>query len=195
MSGAAPRFLILASGSPRRRTLLEEHGYRFEVCAPNIAEISTDALTLRELALCNAVRKGISVAAAKPDAIVLAADTLVALEEEIIGKPRNLENAISILKRLSGRMHEVCTAVFIRHSVARRQVAFFEISRVHFRCLTNDLIASYLSKVNPLDKAGGYAAQGEGADIIAKIEGSFTNVVGLPMERTLVELRRFGIEP
>jgi septum formation protein len=187
--------LVLASASPRRRALLEKNGYRFSVRAPAIAEISNDALTVRELALCNATRKGLAVASAMPREIVLAADTLVAIDGDIIGKPRDFDDAISILKRLSGRAHEVCTAVFICHRATRRRSSFCELSRVHFRRLTSNEIRSYLAKMNPLDKAGAYAAQGIGSEIIEKIDGSFSNVVGLPMERTAAELRRFGIEP
>jgi septum formation protein len=135
------------------------------------------------------------VAAAIPDDVVLAADTLVAIDDRIIGKPRDFEDAISILQRLSGRAHEVCTAVFICHLTKKRKASFCEISRVHFRRLTSNTIQAYLAKVNPLDKAGAYAAQGAVSEIIARIDGSFTNVVGLPMERTAAELRRFGIEP
>jgi septum formation protein len=190
----SPSF-VLASASPRRRALLEELGYRFSVRVPNVAEVSSNALTLRELALCNATRKGLAVAAAVPSAVVLAADTLVALDNDIIGKPQDFNDAISILQRLSGRAHEVCTAVFICHSATKRRSSFCEISRVYFRDLTSNRIRSYLVKVNPLDKAGAYAAQGAGSEIIEKIDGSFTNVVGLPMEKTTIELRRFGIKP
>jgi septum formation protein len=150
---------------------------------------------VRELALWNAMRKGLSVAAAVPSEVVLAADTLVAIDGDIIGKPRDFDEARSFLRRLSGRVHEVCTAVFICDLARERRASFCEISHVHFRDLTSNRIRSYLSKINPLDKAGAYAAQGIGSEIIEKIEGSFTNVVGLPLERTAIELRRFGIEP
>jgi septum formation protein len=189
-----PATFILASASPRRRTLLEERGYTFSVRSPEITELASTALTVRELALCNAARKGMAVAAALPYAVVLGADTLVALDGDIFGKPRDLDDAISILRRLSGRMHEVCTAVFICHLATRRRLSFCELSHVYFRNLTSNKIRSYLARVNPLDKAGAYAAQGIGSEIIEKIEGSFTNVVGLPMERTVTGLRRFGIE-
>lgn len=190
----APSF-ILASASPRRRALLQEHGYRFRVRSAAIAEVSSDAFTLRELVLCNAVRKGLAVATSSPEEVVLAADTLVAIDDEIIGKPRDFDDATSILRRLSGRAHEVCTAVFICHLARKRRAVICELSRVYFRSLTSNRIRSYLSRVNPLDKAGAYAAQRFGSEVIDKIEGSFTNVVGLPMQRTATELRRFGIEP
>ena len=187
--------LVLASGSPRRVALLAEAGFEFESVAPRIAEKFVIDLTLRELTIWNAIRKGVSVARAYPDKIVLAADTLVAFEDEIIGKPADLEQAAQILRRLSGRTHEVCSAVFICRLSSGTSTTFHEVSRVRFRRLSSATIENYLAKVNPLDKAGAYAAQGSGAEIIAKIDGSYTNVVGLPMEKTVAALAKFGIQP
>ncbi len=187
--------LVLASRSPRRNTLLAKAGFEFESLSPRVAEKFDLDLTLRELTAWNAIRKGISVARAHPHKVVLAADTLIALNDDIIGKPADFSEAAQILRRLSGRTHEVCSAVFICHFAAGRTAAFREISRVRFRRLSNALIDNYLAKVHPLDKAGAYAAQGHGAEIIAKINGSYTNVVGLPMERTVVALAEFGIQP
>jgi septum formation protein len=187
------RRLVLASASPRRQELLSAAGFKFEVLPPSVSEISSPGLTLRELTLCNATRKGMAAAIQSPGAVILAADTLVALQGSVIGKPADLEEAAATLRRLSGRAHEVCSAVFIREGF--RTCAFTEISIVHFRRLNERAISDYLAKVNPLDKAGAYAAQGDGADIIDRVEGSFTNVVGLPMEKTLRALRDFGIEP
>ncbi|MDP9253492.1 MAG: Maf family protein [Verrucomicrobiota bacterium] len=186
---------VLASGSPRRGGLLKEAGYRFTVRAADVEEISNRSLTLCEIALCNATRKGLRVARAHPDAVVLAADTLVALHGEVMGKPADLKEAMSILRQLSGRTHEVCSAVFICDLERARSCAFHEISRVRFRSLSGHEIRDYIASVDPLDKAGAYAAQSRGSAIIARIDGSFTNVVGLPMEKTTAALRRFGIEP
>ncbi len=187
--------LVLASDSPRRAALLAEAGFEFETVSPCVAEKFDLDLTLRELTMWNAIRKGIPVARANPDKIVLAADTLIALEEEIIGKPVDLSEATQTLLRLSGRTHEVCSAVFIHRFAAGQPAAFHEISRVRFRRLSKAQINRYLAKVHPLDKAGAYAAQGHGAEIIARIEGSFSNVVGLPMEQTRRVLRQFGVRP
>ena len=190
-----PPPLVLASVSPRRRALLEEAGYQFKVRAPTISEISNPALTLREIVLCNATRKTLVVARARPEAVVLGADTLVAIEGEVIGKPIDLEDATAILRRLSGRTHQVCSAVFVCHLEPARALSFYEISHVRFRRLTRNAIRDYLAKVDPLDKAGAYAAQGHGAEIIEQVDGSFTNVIGLPMEKTVAALRQFGVEP
>jgi len=187
------RRLVLASGSPRRYELLSAAGFEFEVISPSVSEISSRGLTLRELTLYNATRKGVAAAARSPGAVILAADTLVALRGRVIGKPADLQDAAATLRCLSGREHEVCSAVFICEGI--RVCCFSEISSVRFRRLSERVIRNYLAKINPLDKAGAYAAQGHGADIIDRIEGSFTNVVGLPMEKTLRALSCFGIEP
>jgi len=187
--------LLLASGSPRRAALLAEAGFDFETVSPRIEEKFDVDLTLRELTMWNAIRKGTSVARMRPDRVVLAADTLIAFEGKVIGKPADLSNAAQILRRLSGRTHEVCSAVFICHFATGRWATIDEISHVRFRRLTTTKIDNYLAKVDPLDKAGAYAAQGCGAEIIAKIDGSYTNVVGLPMEKTLAALAQFGIQP
>ena len=186
---------MLASGSPRRAALLSEAGFEFEIASPRVVEKFDAALTLRELTLWNAIRKGISVAQTRPDAVVLAADTLVALANQVIGKPADLSEATQMLRRLSGRTHEVCSAVAIYQQTSGRSAIFQDVSRVCFHRLSNETIERYLAKVDPLDKAGAYAAQGSGSEIIARIEGSFTNVVGLPMEKTVAALAKFGVRP
>ena len=187
--------LLLASKSPRRAELLAQAGFEFNVVAPSTLERSDVDLTLCELTLLNAVRKGMPIARLHPDKVVISADTLVALGGEIIGKPFDLEHAAEILRRLSGRTHEVCSAVLICHCATARSTVFQETSCVRFRPLTEAQIDNYLRKVNPLDKAGAYAAQREGAVIIDEIEGSYTNVVGLPMEKTVTALAEFGVQP
>src|SRR5438309_560672 len=145
---------------------------------PSVNEVSIAHLSLRELTIANATRKGLAVSHVHPHRIVLAADTLVALEGEIIGKPRDLNHAGVILRRLSGRTHDVCTGVCIVGP--QKKISFAEISQVRFRRLNESDIANYFRVVNPIDKAGAYAAQAAGRSIIASIEGSFTNVIGLP---------------
>jgi len=189
-----PRF-VLASGSPRRRQLLEDAGYKFETIVSPVEEISHDWFTIRELTVCNATRKALGVAQASPNAVVLGADTLVSLDDEVLGKPADLQEAAQILRRLSGRSHTVWTAVCLCHSASGRWQSFHVVSRVTFRDLTDSAIQDYFEKVNPLDKAGAYAAQGHGQEIIQRIEGSYSNVVGLPMERTLSALAGFGVTP
>jgi len=187
--------LVLASGSPRRRELLSSAGIRFEIAAPDVEENASRALTIRELTTWNATRKALDVASQRPDAVVLGADTLVALDGKIIGKPVDMAEATAIIRRLRDRVHEVCTAVFICWAGGNRVASFHVFSRVKFRDLNEREISNYLAKINPLDKAGAYAAQGHGAEIIREIRGSYTNVVGLPMKETLRALSAFGIEP
>jgi septum formation protein len=187
-----PRF-VLASGSPRRRELLSGAGYEFEVVAPPVDEVAHPWLTIRELTSWNAARKAARVSRMMPDAVVLAADTLVTIDGKVLGKPKDMAEALRILRRLSGRAHEVWTAVRVNHAAHNRAHGFHEMSRVHFRSLNDRAIREYLAKIDPLDKAGAYAAQGHGNEIIERIEGSYTNVVGLPMEKAALALREFGI--
>ncbi len=189
-----PRF-VLASASPRRQHLLSEAGLRFEIVVPQTAEVASRALTVRELTMGNAAIKAMSVARLNPEAVVLGADTLVALDGTLIGKPANHGAAFRILQRLSGREHTVCTSVTVCSLAQRKRINFCVVSQVHFRTLEAPEIRAYLTKIDPLDKAGAYAAQGHGAEIIDRICGSYTNVVGLPMGETLVALRKFKVRP
>ncbi len=187
--------LLLASNSPRRRELLLEAGFDFEISAAEVAERFDVDLTLRELTAFNAMRKGMASARLRPNDVVLAADTLVAVDGHILGKPKDKAEAVAMLERLSGREHDVCTSVCICHLAEAKSNSFYALSRVYFRELDRNKIDNYLTRVNPLDKAGAYAAQGFGSEIIEKIEGSYTNVVGLPMEKTIPALAAFGIAP
>jgi septum formation protein len=189
-----PRF-VLASASPRRRQLLSAAGYEFDVVSPRVEEVGHDWLTIRELTIWNAARKAAVVSGMWPEAVVLGADTLVTIDGDVLGKPADMADAVRILKRLSGRAHEVWTAVRIVDAARRSSQSFHEMSRVYFRSLDGRAIRNYLAKINPLDKAGAYAAQGDGKEIIEKIEGSYTNVVGLPMEKTSRALALFGVMP
>lgn len=189
-----PRF-VLASASPRRRQLLSDAGYEFDVVSPGVEEVAHGWLTIRELTIWNAARKATDVSKSLPDAVVLAADTLVMIDGDVLGKPSDFEEAVTVLQRLSGRAHEVWTAVRITHAARAKSESFHEISRVHFRKLDDRAIRNYLAKIDPLDKAGAYAAQGHGTEIIDRIDGSYTNVVGLPMEKTSRALRAFGVTP
>jgi septum formation protein len=194
-SNVAQSRLVLASGSPRRQELLQEAGYDFEIVRSEIEERFDPQLSLGEITIWNAMRKGMSVARAYPGAVVLAADTLVSLGGEIIGKPKNMTDALAILRRLSGQTHQVCTGVFVGRRVDSAFSVFREISHVTFKKLNERCLRDYLSTVNPLDKAGAYAAQKNGAEIIAKIDGSRSNVVGLPMEQTAAALENFRVQP
>jgi septum formation protein len=184
--------LILASASPRRVELLRQLSLEFKVVPGDVAEIHQEQMTARELSQVNAYRKARAVAKRFPDALVLAADTLVYLEAALFGKPATLEEAYQMLERLEGRTHHVVTGTCLLHLRKHRQAVFAESTAVTFRSLDAVKIRRYLNRVNPLDKAGAYAIQEEGDMIVEKIAGSYTNVVGLPIERLGAELEAWA---
>jgi septum formation protein len=185
--------LILASESPRRAELLRQLGYEFKVVPSGTAEIHHEELTAQEIAQINAYRKARTVAKKYPDALVIGADTLVSLENALFAKPPTLEAAYEMLQQLQGKSHLVVTAICLLHLRSHRQRIFAENTTVIFKPLDAVKIRRYLTKVNPLDKAGAYAIQEEGDLIIEKVVGSYTNVVGLPMERLRTELNAWGL--
>ena len=186
--------LILASSSPRRAELLRQLGLEFKIVASDVPEIVHEHLTAREVAQINAYRKARSVAKKIPDSLVLGADTLVHFDGTILGKPANLEEAYLMLEQLKGRTHQVVTAICLLHLRGHRQKIFSVSTAVTFRPLDAVKIRRYLARVNPLDKAGAYAIQEEGDEIVEKISGSYTNVVGLPLERLRQELTSWSKE-
>ncbi len=174
--------IILASASPRRKWLLEEAGYSVECIVSGAEELEDNDLSPTELALENAFRKASAVAARFPGEVVLAADTVVWQSGQFFGKPADIPDAFRMLKTLSGRTHEVVTGVVI-HLPGRPTAKFSESSLVTFHPLDDEAIRAYLESIQPLDKAGAYAAQDDNGRIIEKIAGSVTNVIGLPLER------------
>jgi septum formation protein len=183
-----PPQLILASASPRRAELLREMGLKFRVVPSQAPEAHNEQLTARELCQLNAYRKARAIAKKIPDALVLGADTLVHMGTRLFGKPANLKEAERMLERLEGRTHQVVTGICLIHLRRLRQKIFAEATQVTFRPLDAKQIRYYLAAIDPLDKAGAYAIQEKGDLIIERIAGSFSNVVGLPMERLKSEL-------
>lgn len=183
-----PPPLILASASPRRAELLRRVQPDFQIIPSDATEIVDGELSPQEICQLNAHRKARAVAKRIPDALVLGADTLVFLEGEVMGKPRDLADARRMLARLQGRTHQVVTGVSLMHLRGHRERLFAVGTDVTFRALDESQINDYLSKMNPLDKAGAYAIQEHGNMIVAEISGSFSNVVGLPVERLEEEL-------
>lgn len=180
--------LILASGSPRRLVLLRGLGVEFNVVPSDAGEVHSEQLTATEASQLNAYRKAREVAKKFPDALVLGADTLVYLGGKLMGKPADMEEAYWMLKQLQGRTHEVVTGVCLIHLRGHRQKIFAESTSVRFRPLDPGQINDYLARIDPLDKAGGYAIQEHGDEIVDDIKGSYSNVVGLPLERLRAEL-------
>jgi len=182
--------LILASASPRRAELLRQAGFNaFDVVSPNVEESHDATLSPARLTIENAERKARAVAAQASDAVVIAADTLVYVDDEPLGKPDNLEQAVAMLKRLAGRRHQVCTGVALAGPGPAETETFATISHVSFKPLTEEQIHAYHQLCNPLDKAGGYGIQDAPDWLLARLEGSWSNVVGLPIEELIPRLR------
>jgi septum formation protein len=180
--------VILASISPRRSELLKELGVKFEVIPAEADETAPEHLTPHEICQVNAHRKARVIARKHPDALVIGADTIVCLERTIFGKPGGLREARQMLEALSGKMHEVITGVSLMHLGNRRERLFAVNTTVTFRRLTSAQVRDYVNAVHTLDKAGAYAIQEHGDRIIESIEGSRSNVIGLPLERLGKEL-------
>lgn len=183
--------IILASASPRRRELLGLLGLPFAVVASQASELNPEQLTPVEACQLNAYRKARTVAKKHPDAVVIGADTEVCLGSRVFGKPASFNDACSMLRRLQGKVHQVVTGVCLYQLRHHRQTSFAVMTHVKFHRLNSNQREGYLRRINPLDKAGAYAVQEFGHLIIEEIEGSFTNVVGLPVERLEHELNNF----
>ena len=183
--------LILASASPRRSELLRQLKVNFQVLPGNATEVAPEHLSPQEICQLNAHRKARVVAKQIPDALVLGADTLVFLDTTILGKPADRAGAHAMLALLEGRTHQVVTGVSLIHLRGHRERIFAVSTNVTFLPLTHAQINHYLDRINPLDKAGGYAIQDHGELIVSEISGSYSNVVGLPLERLAVELERW----
>ncbi len=183
--------LILASASPRRRRLLLEHGYNFRVLPAEVNEIAPPYFSPGEVTRYNARSKACAIARAHPRDLVLGVDTVVAFEGEIFGKPATMDDALVMVSRLNGHTHEVYSGVWLRQGSTGWERGFIEITRVHFRHLSESQLRAYLARIGPLDKAGAYAAQDDRGELIESFEGSFSNVIGLPMEALAEALKPF----
>lgn len=184
--------LLLASTSPRRRQILESLNLSFEVISPQSEEASAHSENVEEITMENSLlkaRSGISLAKHETD-IIIGSDTLVVLKDKVMGKPQNREDAFKMLSQLSGQWHRVVTGVALV-SKNYGELTTFDTSRIKFKSLIASEIENYVSTKEPYDKAGSYAVQGLGALLIEKIEGSYTNVMGFPIEKFLTELSLF----
>jgi septum formation protein len=185
--------LILASTSPRRAQILRDAGLAFSIISSAVDETPIPGEAPGELVLRLANAKAELVAARSVGpAIVVAADTVVVLEGQILGKPRSTDDARHMLERLSGRTHSVVTGVSLIRLPDVEQRAFVETTLVHFDRLSANEITRYLATDEPHDKAGAYAIQGRAGRYIPRIEGCYYNVVGLPLARLLSELHELG---
>ena len=185
--------LILASTSPRRHDLLALLGVPFDITNPGDVERIDPGHSPRELASLLAERKVRSCAHRYPDAVIIGSDTLIAVDDDVLGKPEGSRDAERMLRRLSGRAHTVYTAVAVRRSGRQAPDTQVEAARVWFKPLSDAAVAGYLATQEWEGKAGAYAIQGQGADLVDHIDGDFTSVVGLPLRLTANLLRRCGI--
>jgi len=176
--------LILASGSPRRSDLLRQAGLDFEIIVPQIDECPLPGEAPGDFVCRTAREKAESISA--DQAVILAADTAVVDGDRILGKPIDSDDAIKMLRSLSGRTHEVMTGVCIRFP--DRTHCFHIETRVTFRTLSEQEIVDYVATEEPMDKAGAYAIQGGAAKMVRQIEGSYSNVVGLPLCEVIEKL-------
>lgn len=186
--------LVLASSSPRRKDLLRKLGLEFSTIPPNVVEKHIKGESPVEYVLRISLEKALTVAETlNHDHIVIGADTIVVCDGEILGKPENEEEAKSMLMRLSGRYHQVITGLSIVRSKSEILHRENVKSTIKFKSLDPHEVQEYVNTKEPLDKAGGYAAQGIGAFMIEEIEGSFTNIVGLPISRLSNALKNLEI--
>lgn len=184
--------LILASQSPRRKELLNLLQIPYSIIASRTEEKLNRNLSPEENVQCLAEQKASAVLAENPDAVVIGADTMVCIDGECLGKPHDREEAAHMLRRLSGRSHQVITAVSIQ--THDRKETFCDTTEVTFWPLSEDDIQLYIETKEPMDKAGAYGIQGKGALLVKKIDGDFYSVVGLPVAKTMRALKEFNIK-
>jgi septum formation protein len=188
--------LILASSSPRRAEILYNAGLPFSVLTSAVDESpypgEEPAALVQRLA---SAKTDVVTARVAGPAIILAADTVVVLDDKILGKPSSIEDARHMLRQLSGRTHSVLTGVALIRLPDGERRQFLESTLVHFRPITDEELSSYLATQEPYDKAGAYAIQGLAGRYIPRIEGCYFNVVGLPLSRVLSELKTLGWSP
>ncbi|MDX1561718.1 MAG: Maf family protein [Gammaproteobacteria bacterium] len=191
----AKEFIYLASASPRRSELLDQIGVRYRTRPADLAETrlagELPADYVQRLAAAKADEIWRRIRTASEPAPVLAADTTVVVDDDVLGKPADEAEALAMLARLSGRSHRVMTAIAVRDEAAREVSVV--ISEVRFRATTATERLQYCRSGEPYDKAGGYAIQGLGAVFIDRLEGSYSAVMGLPLYETATMLRRFGL--
>ena len=192
MSTARPQPpLVLASASPRRRQLLADAGLAFTVAPRYVDETMGPDEPPTDMVIRLATIKAESVAPQFPDHVVLGADTIVCIDDQILGKPQDLDHAADMLRRLSGKAHRVLTGVCLARLCPAKTHAWVATTTVTFRELTDEGITAYLARVDVLDKAGAYAIQENGDLLIDSIDGLYSNVVGLPVEDVVAFLNRF----
>ena len=182
---------ILASASPRRKQLLKQAGYAFEIVVSDADESLPAGITPEKAVRRNAARKAQAVAETNPGAVVLGCDTVVAIDGEILGKPQDEAEAKAMLRRLSGNTHTVYSGVCITDG--KKETVFAVATDVTFYALSDRTIDAYAATKEPMDKAGAYGIQGLGCVLVKEISGDYSNVVGLPLSESARALAAFGV--
>ena len=175
--------IILASNSPRRREILENAKVRFSVKGSHINEIIKDNESPEETVMRLAYEKALDISKDNKDALVIGADTIVVINDTILGKPKDEQEAYDMIKLLSGKTHYVITGFALINLSLDKKVIDHQISKVTFKELSNDCIKDYIQTKESLDKAGAYGIQGYGALLVNNIEGDYFNIVGLPISK------------
>ncbi len=189
-----PKQLYLASASPRRAELMRRMGLRFEIRPTHVEEDDSGSAGPEEMVMENAKLKASTLSDLEPDALVLGSDTTVALGEQVLSKPTDMEDARCMLQMLSGRTHAVYTAVALYWKLGSLAHVFFECSQVRFQKLDDARINQYFQLVDPLDKAGAYGIQVGRELIVESVEGSVENVMGLPIQRLALTMEELGFD-
>lgn len=183
---------IVASASPRRKEILSMGGFSFKILPSDCDETVKEKLSPEETVKELSERKALSVLRGNPDSVVLGCDTVVALENEILGKPTDREDAFNMIKALSGKIHRVCTGVCIADK--DRKESFVSVAEVEFYEISDETAKSYVSTGECDDKAGAYGIQGLGGMLVKSIKGDYYTIVGLPFAETARVLYSFGIK-
>jgi len=185
--------MILASKSPRRREILSQFGFEIEVEAAEIEEVS-DKETIVDQLMDISMKKSAEIAKNNPGKYVVSADTAVIIDGEMLGKPKDEEEAYTMLARLSGRVHEVITAYTLFNLEKGISYSHYDTTKVYFKNLTDQEINWYIETGEPMDKAGSYGIQGKGSILVERIEGDFFNVMGFPLSKFYEDLKSLGID-
>ncbi|MFX0558986.1 nucleoside triphosphate pyrophosphatase [Tepidibacillus infernus] len=186
--------IILASSSPRRREILELIGISFLVHPSDVDEGYNESNSPEDIVKQLATRKAMDIASYYQEGIIIGADTIVVLDGQILGKPKDEEDAFQMLNRLQGRSHQVFSGVAVVDAKTREVKASYQMTKVYMDPLSEEEIRLYIATKEPMDKAGSYGIQGFGAIFIEKIEGDYFNVVGLPVALLSTLLKDFGIQ-
>ena len=186
--------IILASSSPRRKELLEKTGLKFKIVSSDFEE--NMKLKMKPLELAKFLSKGKAEAVAKKyrDHVIIAADTFVALGDELLGKPKTISEAEKMLRKISGKAVSIITGYTVIDAMAAKKISNVSVAKAHIKKLTKGEIKNYIKSGEPMDKAGAFAVQGLGAVFIKRIEGDFHGIVGLPLYDLAQSLKKIGID-